>query len=383
MDQQTVNQNVAQAQQQGQASQQGLDTQSNQLQGKYGQAQDQASQAFQGSQAANQGIQDAGQLYGQDLQGNLDYLGIHQGEMATAARNMAKVQNQIANAPLAAQQAGNYYGTTAGGTTNIYSGMMANLNPSLSTASNSLSALGGVYGQAQTGANQQAGLSQQSQQAKAQQANATYQQSVAQLQTAGDIMAKIQTLAQQQGNLTADQVATYQDSYSKYVTAKSAAAASYAQAALANSVTTGNNITNKANQQQLDASSATAASMKNTVSKNQDGTLTFKTLNGQPVSLGQYAQTFNLNPYGVLQQSAQNGDKNAQQALTFVGSDGKYDPSKINQGNNAQIYQQLFGNTYTNPTSMNSAIPTSNSGSVRTFAPQTMQDWRNMIGLAQ
>jgi hypothetical protein len=225
-----VSADVANARAQGAAAQTSLNNQSGQLQGQYGQAQNQANSAYQTAQNAQAGIQDAGQNYGNYLQGAESGVGFDPQALTQANQNMVTAQNQIANAPLAAQQAGNYYGTTSGGTTNIYGQLMNNLNPALTNATNSAGALSNEYGLLTNQANQQAGLTLQAQTSKAGAATANYQSAVQQMQTAGQTMAQIESLAQSQGTATAQQISAYQNAYSQYVQASAAASLASAQA---------------------------------------------------------------------------------------------------------------------------------------------------------
>lgn len=241
----TVQQNVNNAQAAGDAQQQALNTQSNQLQSNYGHSVDAANNARNNATTLNNNIENGGTLYGQNLNDQMSKFGFNPQTLTAANQNLTAMQNQVAYAPTSAQQTGNYYGTTAGGTGNIYSGLMANLNPGLTNASNTAGNLSNEYGLFTNAANQQAGLTVQSQQNKAANAQTQYANSVQQMQTAGATMAAIENLRQQQGVLTAQQVTAYQNAYSQYINAQAAATSANASAALANSQTSAQALSNQ------------------------------------------------------------------------------------------------------------------------------------------
>lgn len=219
----TVQQNVNQAQSAGNANQQALNAQSSQLQGQYGQSVNNANSAQTNATNAANSVENGGQLYGQNLATQEQQTGFNPQDLTTANKNLTAIQNQVAYAPTAAQQTGNYYGTTAGGTSNIYSGLMQNLNPGLTNATNSVGNLTNEYGQLTNAANQQAGLTVQSEQNKASDLASVYANAVSQMQAAGSTMSNIENLQQQQGFITAQTAAQYQNAYSNYISAQAAA----------------------------------------------------------------------------------------------------------------------------------------------------------------
>lgn len=256
-----VNQEVSAAQANGNAQQAMLNNQSSQLQGQYGAAVNQANNAQTNATNAANAIQNGGTLYGQNLSSQEQQTGFNPQDLTQANKNLTAIQNQVAYAPTAAQQTGNYYGTTAGGTTNIYSGLMSNLNPGLTNATNSVGNLTNEYGQLTNAANQQTNASLTSEQNQASDLAGVYASAVSQMNAAGSTMASIENLQQQQGALTAQQVTAYQNAYSQYVTAQAAAsqaasaalvapttaAANTAQAALYGSQNTAQQAENSAN----------------------------------------------------------------------------------------------------------------------------------------
>jgi len=178
-------------------------------------------------------------------------------------------------------------------------------------------------------------------------------------------MTQIENLAQQNGYVTSETVNMYQDAKSKIITATAAAASSYAQAGYYTSQTTGQNLINDSMRNVLKVSQAQNDSIKFNPSTQ---TTNFYTTSGQQINLGQWTKINNLYPMDVLRTAANQGDANAQAALSldFIGNDGKPDPSKLTKtinvnGRNVSagtIYNTLFGNSY-----LGGASATSNSNS--------------------
>lgn len=65
------------------------------------------------------------------------------------------------------------------------------------------------------------------------------------------------------------------------------------------------------------------------------------TVGGQPVSAAMYASAVNKPLRSVLALMAQRGDKGAAEALKFVGNDFKYDPSKVTEPWQVDLYNSL------------------------------------------
>lgn len=257
-----VNQNIAQAKAQGGQLQQQYNDQSQQLYGQYHDAVGQANAANSNATQAANAIENGGDVYGKDLNTQENSVGFNPASLTQANKNLTAIQNQVAYAPTAAQQSGNYYGTTAGGTTNIYSGLMANLNPGLTNATNAAGNLTNEYGQLTNAANQQAGLTVSSEQNKASDLANVYASAVNQMQAAGATMSSIENLQQQQGFVTAQTVAQYQNAYSTYITAQAAATTAAANmttaqagAGLTNAQTASQNLTNQQSQNALNGGS--------------------------------------------------------------------------------------------------------------------------------
>lgn len=255
----TVQNNVNTVQSQGAQNQAALNAQTGQLKDQYGNAVNQANTAQTNATNAANAIQDGGDLYAKNLATQQQSVGFNPLDLTTANKNLTAMQNQVAAAPMTAQQTGNYYGTTAGGTGNIYAGLMSNLNPGLTNATNSVGNLTNEYGQLTNAANQQTGLTVQSEQNKATDLATIHANAVSQMQSAGQTMAAIEALQQQQGYVTAQAAAQYQNAYSQYISAQAAATSA---AAAMTTATANAGLTNAQTTAQL-ASNAKAAAVAN------------------------------------------------------------------------------------------------------------------------
>lgn len=217
-----------QAQQQGNALQQRLDTQA--AQGR----QDYATQlgTARGAQADlssfAKGIQGGGEQAQGYLQGQYQQLGINPQAIQQANQQIARTQAALQAAPQAAQQAGGGYGMTAGGQAQALANMQGNLSGVLTAQTAQSEALGKQMSQALANAQmiQQSQLASQQQKADAFKAAADNAAQL--LNTAQGTMVSLEQLAQQQGTLTAQQVGSYMAAKSS----AAAASAAYAQARL-------------------------------------------------------------------------------------------------------------------------------------------------------
>lgn len=218
-----VNSAISQAQAQGQALQNQYNQQAGQQYGVFQNSQNQANQAYQNYQNYNNTLGNYGDKYGQYLTGAQQMYGFNPADLLQANKTLANTQTTLANLPQAVQQQGNYYGTTAGAQTNNYANQAGSLQAVLAGQTNAVNAYKDVLGATQNQANQQATLGLQGEQLKSQNYSNLYQNSVSQMQTAGQVLNQLQTLQQQQGYVTAQQVKAYQDAYSQYVSAQAAA----------------------------------------------------------------------------------------------------------------------------------------------------------------
>lgn len=166
--------------------------------------------------------QNYGDIYGQHLKGAQSMYGFDPTQLLKANMALANTNTTLANLPQAVQQQGNYYGTTAGQQAANYGNQAGNLNTVLAGQSNTVKAYQDLVNATQQQANQQT-----TQQLGGQQlALSGYQQAAnnaAQImQNAGTALNNIEQLQQQQGYLTAEQVAAYQNAYSTYMSAQAA-----------------------------------------------------------------------------------------------------------------------------------------------------------------
>lgn len=218
---------VSQAQANGSALQNQYNSQSSNLYNQYNTNNAQATGAYNNLLNYTQNMQSPSQMYGQDLTNAQSQYGFNPQDLLKANQALAQTQDTLNMLPQAAQQQGNYYGTTSGATANNYANMASNVNGVLGNQTNAVNAFQNVLGATQNQANQQATLGYQGQQLQSQNYQALYQQAVTQMQTSGQTLSQIEGLQQQQGYLTAEQTAAYQNAYSTYLQ-------SSAQANLAN-----------------------------------------------------------------------------------------------------------------------------------------------------
>lgn len=224
-----VNQETTAAQKQGAALQSQYNQQAAQQYGAYQGAQNQANQAYGNLQNYNKSMANPQDLYNQALTGAQQMYGFNPQDLLKANQALANTNTTIANLPQAIQQQGNYYGTTAGSEANNYANQAGNLQNVLAGQSNTANAFQNVLAATQNQANQSAQLGLQGEQLKSQNYAQLYTNALGQMQTAGQVLNQLQTLQQQQGNLTAQQVAAYRNAYSSYVQASAAAQLATAQ----------------------------------------------------------------------------------------------------------------------------------------------------------
>jgi len=199
-----------QAQQQGQAAQQQLDKQSaltqQQYQQQYGTTQDIQKQ----QQDYLKSIQEGGAQAEGALNRQYQQLGINPQAIAGANQQIAQTQTALQNVGQAAQQVGGGYGMTAGGQAQALSNLQGNLTGVLNAQANQANALSAQMGQALQNATlvEQSQLTSQEQKLKGY--SDLFSSANQLLAVSSDTMNKVQTLAQQQGYVTAQQVQAYQ-----------------------------------------------------------------------------------------------------------------------------------------------------------------------------
>lgn len=225
---------VNQARSTGQGLQSLYNNQATQAQGQYNQSYNQANQANANANQANANyysyLQNLPSNYTSQLGTVGGVLGYNPQATQQASQNSANLAEAYAMAPQAAQQMSNYSGATAGQMTQNLSNMSSNLQGASAQANqlyqnqlgaqqNVIGAVNNLTGQQSTGMGQYA-----------QNSNAIYSNAVGQMQQAGQVMNQIETLQQNQGYATAQQVAAYQNAYSTYILSQAQAAQASSQA---------------------------------------------------------------------------------------------------------------------------------------------------------
>jgi hypothetical protein len=208
-----TNQLIGNAEATGNQLQNQYNTQSAQTQQQYGQTYNQANQAYQNLQNYNQQLP---QQYMQNANQIAQGAGYNQQTLQNSMNNATALSETMANLPQATNQMGNYSGATAGQVAGNYARMAPNIATAQAGANTALANQQAAYQIGQTGAqnitSQQSGNYQ-----------ALYSQANAQMQTAAQTMAQIEQLQQQQGGVTAQQVAAYQGAFNGYIQAQAAA----------------------------------------------------------------------------------------------------------------------------------------------------------------
>jgi len=218
MNQGQVNADVANARATGQALQNQYNQQANQS---YGQYQD----SYANSQAAQKAlegykVQSGGDLYNRYLQGAQSMYGFDPKALALANQNLYKTQVAMNMAPQAAAQGGNYYGATAGQTEAAYQNMAGNIGNTLSNQNAAVNQYNNLLQATQAQAGAQAGAETTTQGQNITRLNDAAVNAAQIMQNAEATMKDIETLQQQQGGVTANQIAAYQNAYSSYVQAQ-------------------------------------------------------------------------------------------------------------------------------------------------------------------
>lgn len=223
--------------------------------------QNQASQANQSLQAQTQYMQGAGSgqnVYNTQLQGLTDkYDPNIQSQLSGANASLFAQNGALNGANQAFSTPGGVgaYGLSAGALGGYESSVLQPLQQGVQNANTQLGTLNNQLGTLMTGANQATTSQVQSEQNAATSLNSIFQNSNAQAQQALSQMQAYSQLAQQQGGLNA----TNQQAYAQAQQAYAAASQAAAQTKLILSQTTGQNYTNQADLNQLNAIKNTAS----------------------------------------------------------------------------------------------------------------------------
>lgn len=241
------------AQQSAQQGQQMLDSDrgqaadyTNQYNQYRGQA-DQANQKVSDYTNYMAGAGSAGNQYHNELGSQLGQLGYNQDAMTNASANLNQAQGAMSAYSDFANTAASKYGLNAGGFAAANSGALQGLNNNIASNQGVVKQLMDKFTTAQTGANQFAGQQVEGEKNTLAGYQAQFTNAASQRDAAGSMMQFFNNLASQQGNLNASE----QQMFGQAQAAYAAASASMAQAAYLASQTTGQNIQNTANQNQL------------------------------------------------------------------------------------------------------------------------------------
>lgn len=212
-----------QAYQQGQQAQQQYNAQSQQLKGQYNQDVNTSNQYGSNLENYAKNMQSGTSLYNNALGQAQNQYGLNNVNFQGIARNLTNTQNIMGALPQAVNQMSGYSGATAGQVAQNFSNLQGNIGGALNNANNSMKNELGYVQAAQNQANQSTQAQLSNQQTRMQGYSQAYTQSVNQMHAAGNTMAQIESQAQQQGSLTAQQVSDYQNAYSRYVQSQATA----------------------------------------------------------------------------------------------------------------------------------------------------------------
>ena len=227
-------QQAQQAQQQGQQAAQGYRQQANQYGQQYNQYQQQTQANQQQQQQYSQYLQGAGagqNLYSTALGQAQQQYGFDPRSLATATQNLTQQQNAQAALQAASQSSTGGYGLSGAQLGNMYSSQAAPLQAQVGAQSNVVGNLTNLANLAQTQANAQAGAGLQTEQTTAKALADQVTEAQSNMESAAQQMQAYENLYQQQGTLTAQQVAAYQNLAIGYKNAQSTAQTAAAQAA--------------------------------------------------------------------------------------------------------------------------------------------------------
>jgi len=227
-----TNQDITNSRTQGAQNQARLDTQAQQYQGNYNADYANAGKAGQALSQFAQNMQNPSDYYNQQLQGAYQQYGINPADLLAANQSLARTQTTMNNLPQAASQIGGGYGTTAGAQALNYGNMAGQLQGVQTGQANAVNAFQNSIQNAMTQANQAGQLFATGQGTKEKALSDAYSGAVNQMQVSEKAMNDIETLQQNQGYATAQQISAYQNAYSNWVTAQA-----NAQTAAANMMT--------------------------------------------------------------------------------------------------------------------------------------------------
>lgn len=223
-----------QAQAQGDADAAGYQQQANNYSNQFNQYRTQADSANSDLQNYNKNMVDPSTLYQNALTNAQGSMGFDPKSLSTATTNLTQSQNALLGLNEAASRGVGGVGLTGAQLGQYYSQNSAPLQGVIGQQNNAVQNLGNLYNTSLTQANQQAGLGFQGQQLKSANYNQVYQNALAQSDQASKNMQYYQTLYQNQGQLTSQEVQGYLGAYNAKVTAEAAAQQAYAATVAAN-----------------------------------------------------------------------------------------------------------------------------------------------------
>lgn len=232
-------------------------------------------------------------LYNTALTNQEQQLGYDPNQMTAARGNLNQATGALSAYGDFANSAASKFGLNAGGFAAANSGALSGLNNNIAAQQGVVTGLSNIYGQAQTGANQSAGLGVQGEQNTLAGYQNTFQNAASQRDSAASMLQFFNQLASTQGGLNAQQ----QQYYAQAQQAMASAQQAMAQSALLASQTTGQNLTNQ--QSQAYMSSPAYKSYLSTTPSGQK-----LNSNGQPIVAPTQAQLQAEN--AAVQQATQN-----------------------------------------------------------------------------
>lgn len=245
-----------------QAMQDSLNSQASDARSQYNQSYGAANQSQADLSNFTKSMQSGMDMYNQALQGANQNAGYDVNNLNQAQNQVSQIQGIMGGLPRAVQAQNANYGATAGDVAGQYSTQAANLNQSLGLANqNAANQIQKMQG-GLTGAQNATTAGLQGQQAKLTGYQAAAQNAAGIMQQAQLAMNTIETLAQQQGTITASQQAAYGQAKQAYANATAA----YAQANLYSAQARNQNQITDFNQQTHDADLAKELATKSAVS---------------------------------------------------------------------------------------------------------------------
>jgi hypothetical protein len=276
---------VAAAINQGNALQKQYNTQSGQDVGQYNASVNNVGQTQNALNAYTNSIPNAGTQYGNYLNSAMALSGYNPAGVTNTVNNLNRLQLNAANlSPMTQAGAGNPYGSSGAQIANAYQSEAGNLGQATQGEQGYLTNMNNFLNSAASIANQQTGQQLTSEQLKQQGLTSVYQGALSKMATASQTMNQIETLAQQQGGVTAANATAYVGAYNNFIAAQAQMKSAQAAASIAPSTIAVNQAQAALNQQQQ-AQIAQAIADKNKASQTKS-TSSSQAATTQPKSSG-------------------------------------------------------------------------------------------------